>query len=133
MAAKPRFPSRRQHGSGEFTETRTPVVDGRTVVCHVSIPGILGGTAREVFRLHGPRQLALPTEVAVDVCEAMVEFSLFLGCMGRLRGGREHGRSLARLANTLEGAMRTAIAEYASYGTPYRPGAGIGDSAPDLA
>ncbi|WP_319454539.1 MULTISPECIES: hypothetical protein [unclassified Mycobacterium] len=58
-----------------------------------------------------PRQLALPAEAAGAACEAMVEFSFFLGCMGRLRGGVERGRSLARVANTLEGAMRAAIAD----------------------
>jgi hypothetical protein len=79
-----------------------------------------------------PRQLALPAELAGEVCEAMVEFSLFLGCMGRLRGGIERGRSLARLANTLEGAMRAAIANHTDYGATNSPGASIEGPAPDL-
>lgn len=77
-----------------------------------------------------PRELALPAEMAGEVCEAMVEFSFFLGCMGRLRGGLERGRSLARLANTLEGAMRAAIADQTNYGAA--TGAGIQGRAPDL-
>jgi hypothetical protein len=63
-----------------------------------------------------PRQLAIPAEVAGEVCEALVEFCLFLGWFGFLRGGPDHGRSLARLANTLGGAMRAAIAELANAG-----------------
>jgi len=56
-----------------------------------------------------PRQLALPTEEAGEVCEAMVNFSLFLGHTRHLRGGPDHGRSLARLANSLEGAVRAGM------------------------
>lgn len=79
-----------------------------------------------------PRQLALPAEVAGEVCEAMVEFSLFLGHMGRLRGGRDHGRLLARLANTLESAMRAAITEHTNFNRTKSPEAeGVGH-APDL-
>ena len=56
-----------------------------------------------------PRQLDLPTEEAGEVCEAIVNFSLFLGHTRHLRGGPDHGRSLARLANTLEGAVRAGM------------------------
>lgn len=79
-----------------------------------------------------PRQLALPAEVAGEVCEAMVEFSLFLGHMGRLRGGPERGRSLARLANTLGGAMRAAIADQTHFAIAKSPGAGIAGPASGL-
>lgn len=58
-----------------------------------------------------PRQLAIPAEVAGEVCDAIVEFTLFLGHTWRLRGGPQQGRILARLANTLESAMRAAILE----------------------
>lgn len=74
-----------------------------------------------------------PSELAGKVCEAMVEFSLFLGCLGHLRGGRERGRSLARLANTLEGAMCAAIADQTNHATTKSPAAGVEGSARDLA
>lgn len=56
-----------------------------------------------------PRQPAMPAKVAGDMCEAIVEFTLFLGHTWRLRGGPQQGRILARLANTLESAVRAAI------------------------
>lgn len=58
-----------------------------------------------------PRQRDLPAEVADGVCEAMVEFCLFLGYTRRLWGGVERGRSLARLANGLANPMRAAIVD----------------------
>ncbi len=57
-----------------------------------------------------PHHLALTAEMAGEVCAATVEFTYFLGCTGRLNGGRERGRLLARRANTLKNAMRVAIA-----------------------
>ena len=79
-----------------------------------------------------PRQRATPAELAGEVCEAMVEFSLFLGFTGRLRGGRQRGRLLARRANTLEHAMRAVIADHTNCVPATSPGAGSQRSAPDL-
>lgn len=79
-----------------------------------------------------PRQLELPADVAGEVCEAMVEFSLFLSHMGRLRGGPDHGRLLARLANTLESAMCAAITEHTNFNMTKPPEADVVGHAPDL-
>lgn len=67
------------------------------------------------FLLWCPRHFEVPAEWAGEMCEAIVEFSLFLVCMGRLRGGRERGRSPPRLANTLERAVCAAIADQTNY------------------
>lgn len=80
-----------------------------------------------------PRHLALPAEVAGEVCEALVEFSLFLGHRGRLRGGFARGRSLARRTNTLRTAMRPVIADQTKDGTATSADACIKSPAPDLA
>jgi hypothetical protein len=72
---------------------------------------------------HCPRQLALPAESAGDVCDAMAEFCMFLGQTRRLRGGPDQGRLLARRANTLERAMRAAIADQTDNATAKSRGA----------
>lgn len=81
---------------------------------------------------HCPRQLALPAESAGDVCDAMMEFCMFLGQTRRLRGGPEQGRLLARRANNLERAMRAAIADQTDDAMARSPGSDMDDPAPGL-
>lgn len=56
-----------------------------------------------------PRQADLSADAAGQMCDALMEFGLFLGKTGRLRGGRAHGRSLADIADTLKSPLCTAL------------------------
>lgn len=81
---------------------------------------------------HCPRELALPAEHAGDVCEAMVEFCLFLGLTRRLRGGPDQGRLLARRANKLESAVCAAIADQTNNALARSPEYASEVAVPDL-
>lgn len=63
-----------------------------------------------------PRHLSLPADQSWEVCESVAEFVRFLGWTGRLRGGREHARTLMRTAIDLTDTMTAKMADPANYG-----------------
>ncbi|MED5811886.1 hypothetical protein VST63_05890 [Mycolicibacterium sp. 050232] len=72
-----------------------------------------------------PRHLSLPADDSWAVCDALVEFILFLGFTCKLRGGAEAGRRLARATNGLAGPMRAMMADPGNYGMAKSLFAGI--------
>ncbi|OBG82403.1 hypothetical protein A5699_06320 [Mycobacterium sp. E802] len=74
------------------------------------------GTVRTFLLEWCPRHLSLPADDSWEVCDALVEFILFLGHTHKLRGGPDAGRRLARATNGMADAMRAKMADPSNYG-----------------
>ena len=72
-----------------------------------------------------PRKLSIPAEESQEVCEAMAEFVFFLGSTGRMKGGPERARNLARTAIGLIDPMTIRMADPANFGMAKSLFAGI--------
>lgn len=77
-----------------------------------------------------PRHLSLPANESAEVCEAVAEFTSFLGRTGRLTGGPDRARKLMRTAQGLTEAMREKMADPSNYGMAKSLFAGIADGEP---
>ncbi|BBZ80061.1 hypothetical protein MANY_53980 [Mycolicibacterium anyangense] len=63
-----------------------------------------------------PRHLNLPADRSWEMCESVADFVLFLGWTGRLRGGTNRARSVARLAVGLADSMSAKMADPGNFG-----------------